>query len=181
MNYGDRIKIARAKLKITQKDMAKILGISQPYLCAVESGKREANAKVLFGLERIFGIKIKWIAEGTGSIFFNQVNSLLPILFGKKSSRRISYMSEIYSQIENEKVLPFLIAKDDTELCFLSGDEILVDISETEPQNEGIYLFEIDSVKIFKRFAFCSKNNLRNNGILSMKCLGRAVWIIRKL
>jgi len=187
MNYGEKIRTVREKLRITQKEMAKRLGISQPYLCAIESGKMQANAKVIFGLERIFGVKAEWLAEGEGDGFGNMPASVCE----SGSSYTASFIGEIGSSIDEGKLLLFNVTTGNMEPCFLIGDEVLVDITDTHLKNLGVYLFEIESKTVLKRFIdgeFGKLTNDRptqkNNDIImnsSIKCIGRAVWIIRKL
>ena len=187
MNYGDKIRTAREKLKITQKEMAKNLGISQAYLCAIESGKMQANAKVIFGLERIFGVKTEWLAEGADDIF----DKNQPVVAEKGSRYIASFIGEIGSSVDEGKLLLFNVTSDNMEPIFLIGDEVLVDVSETQLKNFGVYLFEIESKLVLKRFIDGEFGKLtndkpikKNNDIImdsSIKCIGRAVWIIRKL
>lgn len=187
MNYGDRIRLMREKLNITQKEMAKSLGISQAYLCAVESGKMQANAKVIFGLERIFGVKTEWLAEGEGDVFTKKQ----PVVAEKESRYIASFIGEIGFSVNEGKLLLFNVTSDNMEPCFLIGDEVLVDVTDTRLKNFGVYLFEIESKAVLKRFIdgdFVKLTNdkpaKKNNDIImnsSIKCLGRAVWIIRKL
>lgn len=187
MNYGEKIRTVRKKLRITQKEMAKRLGISQPYLCAIESGKMQANAKVIFGLEKIFGVKTEWLADGADGIFDRKE----PVIAEKRERYIASFIGEIGASIDEGKLLLFNVTTDNMEPCFFIGDEVLVDVSDTQLKNLGVYLFEIESKTVLKRFIdgdFCKLTNdkpmQKNNDIImnsSIKCLGRAVWIIRKL
>ena len=187
MNYGDRIRIVREKLNVTQKSMAKSLGISQAYLCAIESGKMQANVKVIFGLERIFGVKSEWLAEGEGDIF-----GKMPDAVCENGGRyTASFIGEINYSVDEEKLLLFKVTTDNMEPSFFPGDEVLVDVSDTRLKNYGVYLFEIESKTELKRFIDGDSGKLtndkpvkKNNDIImnsSIKCLGRAVWLIRKL
>lgn len=187
MNYGDKIRTAREKLKITQKEMAKSLEISQAYLCAIESGKMQANAKVIFGLERIYGVKTEWLAEEDGDFFDKKT----PVVAEKGSRYTASFIGEIGASVDEGKLLLFNVTSDNMEPTFLIGDEVLVDVSDTNLKNLGVYLFEIESKTVLKRFIDGEFGKLtndkpakKNNDIIinsSIKCLGRAVWLIRKL
>jgi transcriptional regulator with XRE-family HTH domain len=187
MNYGDKIRTAREKLKITQKEMAKSLEISQAYLCAIESGKMQANAKVIFGLERIYGVKTEWLYEGGGDVFAGK-----PSVVAEKGERYIaSFIGEIGSSVNEGRLLLFNVTSDNMEPTFLIGDEVLVDVSDTHLKNLGVYLFEIESKTVLKRFIDGEFGKLtndkpakKNNDIImnsAIKCIGRAVWLIRKL
>ncbi|MBO4711368.1 helix-turn-helix domain-containing protein [bacterium] len=191
MNYGDRIRIVREKLKITQKEMAKILGISQAYLCAIESGKMQANAKVIFGLTMKCGVRTLWLSEGIGSVFGSLTNDIPSFACEKGGHYIASFIGEIGSSLDEGKLHLFNVVTDNMEPCFLIGDEVLVDVTDTHLKNLGVYLFEIESKPVLKRFIEGEIGKLtndkpakKNNDIFvdsSVKCLGRAVWIIRKL
>ncbi|MBP5590478.1 helix-turn-helix transcriptional regulator [bacterium] len=187
MNYGDKIRTVREKLRITQKEMAKSLEISQAYLCAIESGKMQANAKVIFGLERIFGVTTEWLAEGKSDIFFRK----MPVVAEKGERYIASFIGEITSSAGEGKLLLFKVVSDNMEPSFIIGDEVLVDVTDTHLKNLGVYLFEIESKTVLKRFIDGEFRKLtndkpaqKNNDIImnsAIKCIGRAVWIIRKL
>ena len=187
MNYGDKIRTVREKLKITQKEMAKSLEISQSYLSAIESGKMQVNAKVIFGLERIFGVKTEWLYEGDGDVFAEKT----PVVAEKGSRYIASFIGEIGSSIDEGKLLLFNVTSDNMEPSFLIGDEVLVDVSDKHLKNFGVYLFEIESKTVLKRFVdgdfgklTNDKPTKKNNDIImnsSIRCVGRAVWLIRKL
>ena len=183
MNYGDKIRIAREKLNVTQKFMSESLGISQSYLSAIESGKMQANAKVIFGLEKVFGVKAGWLAEKSENE---------PFFVREKENRYYaSFIGEIGSSAEVGELLLFKVASDNMEPLFLAGDEVLVDVSDKLLKNYEVYLFEIESERVLKRFVSSEfmrltndKPSQKNNDIIldsSVKCLGRAVWLIRKL
>ena len=187
MNYGDKIRTVREKLKITQKEMSESLEISQAYLCAIESGKMQANAKVIFGLERIYGVKTEWLYEGEVDVFAKKT----PVVAEKGSRYIASFIGEIGSSIDEGRLLLFNVTIDNMEPCFLVGDEVLVDVSDTHLKNLGVYLFEIESKLFLKRFIEGGIGKLtndkpakKNNDIIinsSIKCVGRVVWLIRKL
>ena len=189
MNYGDKIRIAREKLNITQKEMAKSLGISQSYLSAVESGKMQANAKVIFGLERIYGVKTEWLAGSEEYPAFGKNGTMS--VGEREGGYTASFIGEIGCSVEEGELISFKVTSDSMEPSFINGDEVLVDVSDKRLENFGVYLFEIGSERLLKRFVsgeFMKLTNdkpaKKNNDIIldsSVKCIGRAVWLIRKL
>ena len=191
MKYYERIRILRETIRITQKEMAKILGISQTYLSDIENGKMEANAKVLFGLTRIFGVRMLWLVEGIGEMFIPYFNSLWSIMYERRNKVDRYYVNEIYSLIEIGKLIVFKLNSDNMEPLFLIGDEVLIDVTENTVENSGVYLFEIESEKVLKRFVDGPVMKLTNDKPVSknseivfnssIKCIGRVVCIIRKV
>ena len=191
MKYGDRIKILRKKLRITQKKMAEKLEISQAYLSDIENGKMEANAKTLFGLSKNFGVRMLWLMDGIGEIFVPSFDDFRMTVYEKKNDNNCSFINNMSSFIEEGKFLVFKLDDDNMEPFFLAGDEILVDVEARGMEDRGVYLFEIGSKMVLKRFVGGSEMKLtndkpvkKNNDIIfnsSMKCIGRAAWIIRKI
>jgi transcriptional regulator with XRE-family HTH domain len=49
---------------MTQTDLASRIGVSQSYLSAVERGRNEVGAEVLFAISREFGRSLEWLFTG---------------------------------------------------------------------------------------------------------------------
>jgi transcriptional regulator with XRE-family HTH domain len=64
---GRRIRELRG-FNMTQKDFAKLIGVSQSYLSTVEHGNVEVGAEVLLSVSRAFGKSIEWLLTGEGSV-----------------------------------------------------------------------------------------------------------------
>lgn len=189
MNYSDRIKKIREIFSMTQKDMARELGISQAYLCNIESGKSQVNADVIFKLASRFAIKTLWLAEGIGEMFVYPVKKTDAMI--RENGTPHSLLYEISSQVENGRLRSFTVDSDNMEPLFHIGDLVLIDTTEIEPQDFSIYLFETDCQMFLKRFVDGSpkkltneKPSLKNNDMLvtsSIRCVGRAIWIIKQV
>ena len=191
MKYGNRIKILRETLRMTQKELAERLEISQSYLCSIESGKLQANAKVLFGLAKMFGVRMLWLEEGIGEMFSGQFNNFGTFVREKENISGLSCLPRILSLVEVGKLIVCKVVSDNMEPLLAAGDEVLVDVTENQVENFGVYLFEIESERVFKRFVNGAIMKLtndkpaqKNNDLVfngSTKCVGKVTWIIRKL
>ncbi|MBO4698322.1 helix-turn-helix domain-containing protein [bacterium] len=189
MNFSDRIRKIREIFNMTQKDMAKELGISQAYLCNIENGKNNANADVIFKLTLQFGVKPLWLAEGVGDMFVYPIRKATSMIHEKENF--YSSVDKIYSEVEKGKLIGFKVNSDNMEPLFHIGDLVLVDTTDTELQHLSVYLFETEFKMFFKRFIGGTSMKLtnekvssKNNDMLmtsSIKCIGRAVWIIREM
>lgn len=51
---GNTIKAIRYHYGLSQKELASKLGISAPYLCAIEAGRREVSERVRIKLAQLF-------------------------------------------------------------------------------------------------------------------------------
>jgi transcriptional regulator with XRE-family HTH domain len=69
MTVNQRIKEARKTLKMSQKDFADAICISNTYLAGVENGSRKANDRLVKLCSMVFGISETWLKEGKGEIF----------------------------------------------------------------------------------------------------------------
>jgi transcriptional regulator with XRE-family HTH domain len=66
---GERVKLARTTLQLTQTELARRLGLSQGYISAVENGRDKANLEIVVGLLMYFPeINPDWLTTGRGEI-----------------------------------------------------------------------------------------------------------------
>ena len=61
VKIGETLKVIRKVNSINQKEMSKIVGVSQSYLSEIESGKKEASKLILEKYSEEFGIPISYI------------------------------------------------------------------------------------------------------------------------
>lgn len=181
MCFGDRIKEIRKFFHLTQKDMAKSLEISQAYLCNIELGKNNVNAKIIFKLTNEFGVKTLWLAEGVGEMFAFPLNRIADIKNRKIYSGGL--LNEIRSKLESGRYVPFTVDKDNMENLFRIGDMVLIDISDRKPKNQSVYLFRVGSELVLKHCIGDFPVKLANDKTLleNLECIGRAVWLIKKV
>jgi SOS-response transcriptional repressor LexA len=64
---AERMKLARAHAKITQKKLAEIAGVEQPAISQMESGKTLKSAH-LVPIAKACGVSVEWLASGTGGM-----------------------------------------------------------------------------------------------------------------
>ena len=69
MTINQRIKEARKTLKISQKNFADSICISNTYLADIENESRKANERIIKLCSMVFGISETWLKEGKGEIF----------------------------------------------------------------------------------------------------------------
>jgi transcriptional regulator with XRE-family HTH domain len=60
---GRRIRELRG-FEMTQADFARRIGVSQGYLSALESGRKEPGAAVLLAIRKEFGKSVDWLLTG---------------------------------------------------------------------------------------------------------------------
>lgn len=197
MLYGNRIKDVRNLLKLKQKDFAIALGVSQSYLCSIESGKKQPNANLIMRLINEFKVNSLWLKDGVGPVFNGSENTLY-IRAAEINEDFPEYNFPITKDyVEGtlntmgEKLVYFTVESDNMEPTLKSGDIVLVDISLNNADQEGLYLFSINSKKIIRRLLFVPQKHLINdnpsikeNSIIfdnSIECLGKVIWFGRKI
>jgi SOS-response transcriptional repressor LexA len=67
-NLNNRIKQIRKALKLSQKDFANLLKISQGFLSEIEHGKKQPGMDLLQSLKR-YDISIDWLLTGKGEMY----------------------------------------------------------------------------------------------------------------
>jgi len=66
----ERIKELRSLLKLSQRQFAKRIFVSQTLVNEIELGKRKINIRILHLISYQFNVNIEWLKKGEGDIFF---------------------------------------------------------------------------------------------------------------
>lgn len=102
MQYGEKIKTLRKKLKLTQSDFADKLGLSQNTIANYECDRRTPSDQVIKSICREFNVNRFWL-EGNEDI--DDDNMLLPKPEGLLDELKVQYK---LSDIEVEVLENFL-------------------------------------------------------------------------
>lgn len=94
MSIGERIRIVRKDLGMSQKEFGDRIGISDNYVSEIESGKKEPSVPILLAIEYRFGISMVWIKTGEGK---------------KEASKEVK---DVFSVSEEEKEIIRALRKD---------------------------------------------------------------------
>lgn len=65
---NERIKEVRKHVGMTQREFAKILGVSNTYISKVEKGVTPVTDRLIMQISNVFGIELEWLYEGTGEM-----------------------------------------------------------------------------------------------------------------
>lgn len=84
--FHSRLKAARESSGVTQKEVAKILKISQPTYANYEAGRNEPNMETIAMIAKMFDISVDW-------------------LFGLTSESHIGSIKQVKEEIERQKIL----------------------------------------------------------------------------
>jgi len=70
--FKERLKRIREHLKLTQKDMSSIMGVSLKVYQRYEKGEQKPSYEKLIPLINTFNVNINWLLTGKGEMFIKQ-------------------------------------------------------------------------------------------------------------
>lgn len=66
MNSGERVRQLRRELKLTQKEFALRIALTQNHLTGIETGKRTLTERTIALICAEYGVNSAWLREGIG-------------------------------------------------------------------------------------------------------------------
>jgi transcriptional regulator with XRE-family HTH domain len=93
MTINERIRELRRNLKLTQRDFAKAVYISNGYLADIELGHNEVKERLIHLIVNAFSVNRCWLLTGEGPMF----NSTT----GQKLERMTCLFSELYPEFQD--------------------------------------------------------------------------------
>ncbi|HEX9058583.1 MAG TPA: helix-turn-helix transcriptional regulator [Clostridia bacterium] len=69
MSLGERVKLIRKALMLTQKEFAEKIGLKQAAIGLYENGNRNVTDRVISDICREFNVNEEWIRSGNGEMF----------------------------------------------------------------------------------------------------------------
>lgn len=106
MTYGERVKLARERAKLTQVRMAEICGVTQPTISQIETTVSIGSAYTT-RFARACGVSAEWLADEIGemvpTIFQTsdmKVGGVLKVMEGQPEYVKDAIMKEVVQTIE---------------------------------------------------------------------------------
>jgi transcriptional regulator with XRE-family HTH domain len=100
MTINQRIKEARKTLKISQKDFAAAISLSNTYLADIENATRKANDRIIKLCSMVFGISETWLKEGKGDMFYKSPDEKVTRLVSIFNKLPLSFQDYALEQLE---------------------------------------------------------------------------------
>lgn len=72
---SERIRQVRQALRLTQKQLGELAGISKSAVCAWEAGTSDPATDSLLELEKKRGVNPEWVKTGKGEMFHQQIGA----------------------------------------------------------------------------------------------------------
>ncbi|MGT2495036.1 helix-turn-helix domain-containing protein [Cupriavidus basilensis] len=70
---GERVRYARKEKRLTQAELAKLVGVSQPMIRKIEAGSETSKT---VALAIALGVRPEWLASGAGEMFPTEIQPL---------------------------------------------------------------------------------------------------------
>ncbi len=95
MTIGDRIKMVRKELSITQDDFAARIGVSKSSISLLESGTNNPSERTVLLICQQFRVSEPWLKEGTGDMFIKETpaQAVLRVMEGQDEVAKSIFLS----------------------------------------------------------------------------------------
>jgi transcriptional regulator with XRE-family HTH domain len=107
---NQRIRLLRKALNLTQKKFAMLLAVSQSQIASMETGEREVKSRIVKQLYDSFGVNVRWLRTGEGSMFTQEKEARLTKLLALFVNLEPRYQDFILNAIDQ-----FLKIQEDQE------------------------------------------------------------------
>ncbi len=157
----DRIKQARKFAKLSQKELATKVGITQPSLSELETGRSQSTSYI-GSIARVCGVDAFWLETGQGSMV--NANSQKYTLSEQKTNYKVTYDGESTTDpnlLTHSQMLPIETWDDNTPL---DADDVEIPFLREVELAAGSGKFAITELNTRTKLRF-GKSTLRSRGI----------------
>ncbi|MCG3741155.1 XRE family transcriptional regulator [Vibrio cincinnatiensis] len=165
MPLGDRIKKAREEsLRISKKELALLLGVSQSAVNQWENNVNLPSQKKLIELSRVLNVTYEWLINGTREPKSDENVYEIPFYEDIRCSAGTGYFngeSEILmisgdliplpSEKINKNIIMLRASGDSMEPAISDGGVVFIDTSETKIVDGKIYVYQKDDILRIKQ------------------------------
>ena len=134
MTFAERLKITRKKCKLTQKEVAKALDITEGAYCSYEKGKRETNLEKLVKLAKLFDVSTDFLLnvnKYNKDAELNQIEKDLLTIFKNLNDQGQEYIMQTIDMAKDKYLIENSTsnqAKKDKEDIVDSNDEYITEV-----------------------------------------------------
>lgn len=148
-DVGERVRLVRKLLNLTQKEFADRLGLSRSLIAEIEAGRRQPKERTLRLIAYTFRISFTWLKEGKGEIFVkhDEVEEVelikLPVISAVGAGGAMytsDYELVVRSSIPHDRLKAFRVKGDSMEPTIQDGWLVVIDEEDKELQDGRIYL-----------------------------------------
>jgi transcriptional regulator with XRE-family HTH domain len=107
----ERIKAIRGALKISQRDFAKGVFLSQGYFAEVETGNRKINDRIIHLISTQYKVDKEWLKTGKGDMFTTSMTEV-----------KLEHLSGIFAELD--ELLQDYLIKQANELLVIQKKKL---------------------------------------------------------
>ena len=96
MSTNERIKKLRISKKLSQKDFANSINLSQNHISSIEKGLRDMTIRSLEDVCRVYNVNKDWLLNGEGDMFVNVLDE-----FGIKDNE-VEEFARMFLELDQE-------------------------------------------------------------------------------
>jgi transcriptional regulator with XRE-family HTH domain len=97
---GERIRLVRKTLKMSQVEFAKAIFISNGYIAEMEREHRRVNERIIHLISLNFGVSEKWLKTGEGEMFYKTPTEKLQRMMNLFNELPPKFQDYVMLQIE---------------------------------------------------------------------------------
>lgn len=170
-SIGDRIRHARKNLSLSQTDLAKKIGVTQPAVANWESGVHDPRRLMLAKIADVLDVSAAWLASGARSpveadkqpaaAYLRRPIQHTPVISFADAARLLDdpdadphAVAEDYIPVTSGADRLFALFVDDEaiDLAFPKGTLVVIDYSDRRPADGAFGLFVVDGPPIIRRW-----------------------------
>lgn len=171
VTIGDRIKAARKETSLSQVDLAKLVGVTQPAVANWESGVHDPRRLMLAKIADALKVSAGWLASGARSAveadkhpaaaYLRRPIQHTPVISFADAARHYDdpaadphTVAEDYIPVTSgaEKLFALFVDDEAIDLAFPKGTLVVIDYSDRKPVDGAFALFLIDGPPIIRRW-----------------------------
>ncbi len=169
-SIGDRVRQARKSAGLSQADLAKRIGVSQPAIATWESGVHDPRRVVMAKLADALSISHEWLTAGSRSrseadpqpaaAYLRRPIRHVPVIsfdsaatFADEPNADPHQVAEDYISVTASASLLFALFVDDAavDLAFPKGTLVVIDYGDRWPADGNFCLAAVDGAPIVRR------------------------------
>jgi transcriptional regulator with XRE-family HTH domain len=170
-SIGDRIRHARKNLSLSQTDLAKKIGVTQPAVANWESGVHDPRRLMLAKIADVLDVSAAWLASGArraveadkqpAAAYLRRPLQHTPVISFADAARLLDdpaadphAVAEDYIPVTSGADRLFALFVDDeaVDLAFPKGTLVVIDYSDRRPADGAFGLFVVDGPPIIRRW-----------------------------
>ena len=171
VSIGDRIRDARKERALSQVDLAKLVGVTQPAVANWESGVHDPRRLMLAKIADVLDVPADWLASGARSLveadthpaaaYIRRPIQHTPVISFADAARLYDdpeadphAVAGDYIPVTSgaDKLFALFVDDDAVDLAFPKGTLVVIDYSDRMPADGAFALFLVDGPPIIRRW-----------------------------